>query len=108
MRIAAELERMQDNVATFADRVSALESSVATLRRLRSAPPPAVQPAGPLSVRELAILRLIAAGDDNGEIAESMHFGLGTIKLHVRQILEKLEVTSRTEAAVQGVLRGLI
>jgi DNA-binding NarL/FixJ family response regulator len=83
------------------------ESSAAFRRLCRPLP---VRPelSAVLSLRELAILRLIATGDDNGHIAASMNFGLGTIKLHVREILEKLHVSNRTEAAVQGVRRGLI
>ena len=104
----SEIRRLQENVATFAQRARAFESSVGTFRRLRNSRVAAPLIPGPLTVRELAILRLIATGDDNGHIAASMHFGLGTIKLHVREILEKLDVTSRTEAAVQGVRRGLI
>jgi DNA-binding NarL/FixJ family response regulator len=104
----AEILRMRQNVETFGDRVRDFETSLATFHRLRSHRPAAPRPAGPLNVRELAILRQIASGDDNGHIAASMHFALGTIKLHVREILEKLDVTSRTEAAVQGVRRGLI
>ena len=103
-----EIRRLQENVDVFERRARAFKSSVATFRRLRGSRAAAPHVAGPLTVRELAILRLIATGDDNGDIATSMNFGLGTIKLHVREILEKLDVTSRTEAAVQGVRRGLI
>ncbi|HTD36708.1 MAG TPA: LuxR C-terminal-related transcriptional regulator [Candidatus Limnocylindrales bacterium] len=93
---------------TLADRVRDFEESFTRFRRLRYATRAAPDAPPPLSVRELAILRSIADGDDNGRIAASMNFGLGTIKLHVREILEKLHVSSRTEAAVQGVRRGLI
>jgi len=104
----AEIHRLRRNVETLADRVHDFEESFATFHRLRRRPPTAPNAESPLSVRELAILRLIATGDDNGHIAATMNFGLGTIKLHVREILEKLHVSSRTEAAVQGVRRGLI
>ena len=108
MMIDAQIERMRRNVETFSARVGALESSLATFHRMRRAVPPAMLPSGPLSTREIAILRLIATGSDNGNIATTMHFALGTIKLHVREILEKLEVSNRTEAAAEGVRRGLI
>ncbi|HTD33025.1 MAG TPA: LuxR C-terminal-related transcriptional regulator [Candidatus Elarobacter sp.] len=104
----AEIQRLQRNVETLADRVHDFEQSVATYRSLHRRRPAAPAADGPLNVRELAILRLIATGDDNGHIAATMNFGLGTIKLHVREILEKLQVSSRTEAAVQAVRRGLI
>jgi DNA-binding NarL/FixJ family response regulator len=108
MPIESEIQRMQTNVEQFVNRVNALESSLATFRTLRRPLPATPKPAGPLTARELAILRLIASGDDNGQIAARMNFALGTIKLHVREILQKLEVSSRTEAAVEAVRRGLI
>jgi len=104
----AEIHRLQRNVEALAGRVHDFEASVATFRRLRHPLPATPDAVAQLNLRELAILRLIATGDDNGQIAATMHFGLGTIKLHVREILEKLRVSSRTEAAVQGVRRGLI
>jgi DNA-binding NarL/FixJ family response regulator len=60
------------------------------------------------SQHELAILRLIADGHGNEEIADQLHFGHGTIKLHVRGILEKLDTSSRTVAAVRAVRLGII
>jgi two-component system NarL family response regulator len=108
MLIEAEVQRMQHNVERFADRVGALESSLATFERLRQRLPVAVVDSQVLNARELAILRLISTGSDNGNIATTLHFALGTIKLHVRDILEKLDVSTRTEAAVQGVRRNLI
>ena len=61
-----------------------------------------------LSEREVTILRLIAEGRDNDEIAMELHFGLGTIKLHVRDILDKLGVPTRAAAAARAVRLGLI
>jgi NarL family two-component system response regulator LiaR len=77
------------------------------LRRLGA---PAPLPAGrsPLSPRELDVLRLIADGVGNTEIAERLHLGLGTVKGHVRDILEKLSATDRTQAAVNALRRGLL
>ena len=45
---------------------------------------------------------------ENAEIAEELHFGIGTIKLHVREILQKLGASTRTEAAVLAVRKGYI
>ncbi len=64
--------------------------------------------APPLTSREYDILRLIAAGRENAEIAVELHFALGTIKVHVRDILAKLGSSSRTEAAVRAVRLRLI
>ena len=62
----------------------------------------------PLSPRETEILRLIADGVGNAEIAARLSIGLGTVKGHVRDILEKLSAADRTHAAVVALRRGLI
>ena len=69
---------------------------------------PAPDTASPLTPRETEILRLIAAGRGNAEIAESLYIGLGTVKGHIRDILEKLAAADRTQAAVVALRRGLI
>ena len=61
-----------------------------------------------LTTRELDVLRLIADGIGNVEIAERLHIGLGTVKGHVRDILEKLSAADRTQAAVNALRRGLL
>jgi DNA-binding NarL/FixJ family response regulator len=78
------------------------------LRRLGA--PAAPLPAGrsPLTPRELDVLRLIADGVGNSEIAERLHLGLGTVKGHIRDILEKLSAADRTQAAVAALRRGLL
>ncbi|MBD5633435.1 MAG: response regulator transcription factor [Candidatus Eremiobacteraeota bacterium] len=62
----------------------------------------------PLSARETEILRMIAEGRGNAEIAASLYIGLGTGKGHVRDILDKLAAADRTQAAVTALRRGLI
>ncbi|MGH7715499.1 MAG: response regulator transcription factor [Vulcanimicrobiaceae bacterium] len=69
------------------------------------APPPADNP---LTPRELEILRLVADGVGNAEIGQRLYLGLGTVKGHIRDILEKLSATDRTQAAVTALRRGLI
>lgn len=64
--------------------------------------------ATPLSARETEILRLVADGIGNAEIAERLHVGLGTVKGHVRDILEKLSASDRTQAAVVALRRRYI
>lgn len=70
--------------------------------------PAASAPRPRLTARELAILRLIADGHDNAAIAKRLHFGHGTIKLHVRGILAKFGTSNRTVAAVRAVRLGLL
>jgi len=62
----------------------------------------------PLSERETDVLTLIAKGQSNKEIASALGVTEGTVKLHVTNILTKLEVNARTEALVVAVQRGLI
>jgi DNA-binding NarL/FixJ family response regulator len=78
------------------------------LRALGSAKPPLPPHDSPLTPRELEILRLIADGTGNQEIAERLHLGLGTVKGHIRDILEKMSANDRTQAAVLALRRGLI
>jgi DNA-binding NarL/FixJ family response regulator len=62
----------------------------------------------PLTARETEILRLVADGVGNTEIAERLYIGLGTVKGHIRDILEKLSAADRTQAAVVALRRGYI
>lgn len=62
----------------------------------------------PLTPRETEILRLISDGNANAEIAENLHIGLGTVKGHIRDILEKLSAADRTQAAVVALKKGYI
>jgi len=62
----------------------------------------------PLTPRELDVLRLIADGVGNAEIGERLHIGLGTVKAHIRDILEKLSANDRTQAAVNAMRRGYL
>jgi DNA-binding NarL/FixJ family response regulator len=61
-----------------------------------------------LSPRETEILALIADGVGNAEIAQRLSLGLGTVKGHIRDILEKLSASDRTQAAVVALRRGII
>ena len=60
-----------------------------------------------LTERELDVLRLIAKGINNGEIAAQLHLSEGTVRNHVSAILEKLSVSDRTQAAVIAIQHGL-
>jgi DNA-binding NarL/FixJ family response regulator len=61
-----------------------------------------------LSVRETEILRLVAQGRDNTEIAQELYLSPSTVKNHVSSILEKLGVDSRVQAAVRAARAGLV
>ncbi len=62
----------------------------------------------PLTERELEILDLIVAGGSNADIAEKLYITVGTVKTHVRNILSKLCVDDRTQAAVRALRSGLV
>ena len=62
----------------------------------------------PLSPRELEVLTLIVDGLSNQQIADKLIISLPTAKTHVRNILNKLAVDDRTQAAVQAMRRGLV
>ncbi|MGB3137909.1 MAG: response regulator transcription factor [Nodosilinea sp.] len=62
----------------------------------------------PLTERELEILELIVGGCSNAEIAERSYITVGTVKTHVRSILNKLGVDDRTKAAVRALRSGLV
>jgi NarL family two-component system response regulator LiaR len=61
----------------------------------------------PLSARELEVLRLLAQGKSNREIADSMLITELTVRTHVSNILGKLHVASRTQAALYALKEGL-
>jgi DNA-binding NarL/FixJ family response regulator len=62
----------------------------------------------PLTERELEVLELIVAGCSNAEIAERLYVTVGTVKTHVRNILNKLCVDDRTQAAVRALRSGIV
>ena len=62
----------------------------------------------PLTTRELEILRLIASGMRNQQIADHLFISLSTVKRHIANTYGKLDVTHRTEAIVKGEQLGLL
>jgi len=61
-----------------------------------------------LSEREYEVLRLLAQGKTNPEIAQQLTISVGTVKIHVEHILAKLRVSDRTQAAVRAIELGLL
>ena len=61
-----------------------------------------------ISPRELEVLSLMAAGKRNKEIASELSIAEDTVKMHVRNILSKLQVNDRTEAVTVALRRGII
>ena len=73
-------------------------------RPARPTQPPTAEP---LSERELEVLRLIARGMSNQEIADTLVVGEATVRSHVSAILRKLQLASRTQAALYALREGL-
>jgi DNA-binding NarL/FixJ family response regulator len=65
-------------------------------------------PISELTSRELDVLRLVAAGKPNKQIATELTISERTARTHVSRILRKLELTSRTQAALWAVREGLV
>src|ERR1044072_5955372 len=61
-----------------------------------------------LSARELEVLRLVAKGKSNKEIAKDLGVAEGTIKIHLNNILSKLRVSDRTQATTCALQHGII
>src|SRR5262249_12603112 len=76
--------------------------------RPRPASPPRPHPLPPLSGREEEVLKLLATGETNRQIARRLYVSEETVKSHVASILRKLEVSDRTSAAVLAVRAGLV
>ncbi|WP_410602969.1 response regulator [Amycolatopsis sp. lyj-90] len=90
--------------------ITQLDTSVA--RRLAAAAPPA-EPAKPaptevLTSRETAVLRLVATGSTNREIAARLYLSEGTVKNHISRILGRLGLRDRTQAAIYARDHGLL
>lgn len=90
------------------DRAEALAFAgrVLAAGRVPTAEPPPL--AEPLTEREQEILRLIAAGRSNPEIADLLVLSINTIKWHIKNLYSKLYVSSRVEAAARAQALGLL
>lgn len=99
-------------IRTVTHGVALLAPSVT--RRLVSALAPRSSPAHPLADlssltdRELDVLRLVARGQSNAEIASGLGIGEATVKTHISRILAKLGLVSRTQAVVAAYESGLV
>jgi DNA-binding NarL/FixJ family response regulator len=88
--------------------MNALAENAAALRETAGGPPSRERyPAG-LSRREVEVLRLIAAGKGNREIAERLFVSPNTVANHVRSILTKTNAANRTEAAAFALKNALV
>lgn len=93
--------------AALGELVIAPAMSAKLAQLLQPAPPPAVRDGQvKLTEREREILHHLACGKSNKSIAKALNISHDTVKLHVRHILSKLNMTSRVEAAVFAIEHG--
>jgi NarL family two-component system response regulator LiaR len=87
-----------------------LDSRVASriVQELQGLRKDAVNPFTELTEREFDVLRLIAAGKSNQEIADSLVISESTVKTHISNILRKLHLEDRTQAAVYAWQEGIV
>ena len=87
-----------------------LQLDPAVARRLMSSlhPPPRQDPRADLTARELEVLRLVGAGRPNKQIAAELQISERTARTHMSNILAKLGLSSRTQAALWAVREGLV
>ena len=102
--IKALLERMKSQGGELKEYILTLLSAFEETGK-RSAPQSLVEP---LSERELEVLGLLEQGMSNGEIARRLVVTIGTVKSHVHSIIEKLGVSSRTQAVAQARILKLL
>jgi DNA-binding NarL/FixJ family response regulator len=78
------------------------------LGRVQAAAPVAAREGALLSERELDVLRLLAAGKANLDIARELFLSPYTVRNHISSILAKLQIANRTEAAAYAIRSGLV
>jgi DNA-binding NarL/FixJ family response regulator len=80
---------------------------VKRLREVGAARPVAADQTGDLTTREVEILKLVAEGKENSQIATELYISPKTVKNHVASILDKLSIENRIQAAVFAVRVGI-
>jgi two-component system, NarL family, response regulator LiaR len=103
LELAEAVRRAARGEAVLHPRVAAR-----VVQELQGARAEAFNPWSDLSERELEVLRLIADGMDNADIAERLVISEKTVKSHVSNILSKLHVGDRTQAAVYAWREGVV
>ena len=107
----ASIDELLAGIRAAANGESLISPAIASkvLQRLRAAGPPSRDDstADELSDREQQVLRLVADGKDNAQIAAELHISPKTVKNHISNILMKLQIENRIQAAVFAVRAGL-
>lgn len=104
------LEQLADAVRTLAGGATLVQPAVTArlLRAVRAGPAPVVAVPAGLTEREREVLRLMAQGWSNREIADALYLAEGTVKNHVSNVLLKLGAKDRTRAVLLALQSGLL
>jgi DNA-binding NarL/FixJ family response regulator len=107
------IEQVAEGIRTAARGGASLSPTVAAqvldhVRESRSPVSIAAEPVGELTPRELEVVRLLASGMENSEIAAALFISPRTARNHVASILEKLQMQNRIQAAVYAVRHGIV
>ncbi len=113
LAIDSQADELRAAVLALSNDLTVMTQEQANAWVLRGGPSALEQEAGQsvseaLTKREIEVLRMIAAGLSNKEIAVELGVSSHTAKFHVAQIMAKLGAMSRTEAASLGIRRGLV
>ncbi len=105
-----EPEELAAAIRKAAQGEAVLDSRVASriVQELQGLRKDAINPFTELTEREFDVLRLIAAGKSNLEIAEALVISESTVKTHISNILKKLHLEDRTQAAVYAWQEGIV
>ena len=79
----------------------------ARLLKAVASSPKALESGETLTEREIDVLKLVAQGASNSQIAETLTISINTVKVHLRNILDKLRLDNRTQAAAYALRAGL-
>jgi NarL family two-component system response regulator LiaR len=101
--LADALRRASQGEATLHPRVASR-----VIQELHGANREELNPYTELTEREMEVLKLIAQGQSNSEIAENLVISVNTVKGHVSNILSKLHLADRTQAAVYAWQQGIV
>lgn len=104
------MEKLADAIRRAAEDEATLDPQVASrvIQELHGAKQDELNPYTELTDREMEVLKLIASGMSNSEIAEKLVISVNTVKGHVSNILSKLQLADRTQAAVYAWEQGIV
>jgi DNA-binding NarL/FixJ family response regulator len=108
LKAAPQEEILAGVRSVAAGQVALAPAIAASLVRSVASPAPASVESPTLSPRELEVLRLVASGQSNPQIARTLYIGEATVKTHLLHVFEKLDVSDRTRAVTRAQELGLL